>query len=82
MKEYICTFCSVNDISPSYVVRNQLIPTSEAENSLNDYNTTNEEIISRYLLLVIGTVVTTAALEANGPFIESYLTDQATVWEN
>ena len=37
-------------------------------------------MITRSLLLVESTVVTIEAFEANGPFIESYLTDRATVW--
>ena len=32
--------------------------------------------------MVFGIVVTTAVLEANGPFIGSYMTDWATVWED
>ena len=45
LKEYIRTLHGVNGTPLSNVVRNQLVPTSEADDSLNGCDTIDEEII-------------------------------------
>ena len=80
VEEYLPTFRGMNGAPLSYVVRKQLVPTSEADYLLNGYDNIDEEMIERAPILVAGIVGNTAALEANGPFTASYLTDQDTVW--
>ena len=70
----------MNSTPLSYVVKKYLVPTDEADDPSNGYDTTDEDMISRDPILVSGTIVTTAALESNGPFIASYLTYLDTVW--
>ena len=77
VEEYLCTFRVVNGTSLSYVVRKKLVPTAEAGGPSNEFDTIYEEMVARYPVTVAGTFVTIAALEANGPFIVSYLTCQA-----
>ena len=60
--EYIHTFRGVNGMPLSYVLRKQLVPTAEADDSSNGYNTINDEMIARYPIVVAGTVGNTAAL--------------------
>ena len=71
-------FFGVNVTPLSYVARKQVVPKDEAENQSNRYNNIDKEMNARYQLLVAGIVGTAVALEANGPFIGSYLTDLAT----
>ena len=80
VEEYVCTFRGVNSTPLSYVVKKYLVPTDEADDPSNGYDTIDEEIIARDSIVVAGIVGTTTAFEANGPFIASYLTDIATVW--
>ena len=70
----------MNGAPLSCVVRKQLVPTAEADNPLNGYDTIDIEMIERAIFLVAGILGTTADLEANGPFTASYLTDRAAVW--
>ena len=69
----------MNGTPLSHVVSKKLVHTSKAYNKLNGYNNIDEEMIGRSPLVVVGTFVITASLEANGPSIESHLTDRATV---
>ena len=50
------------------MARKQLVPTSEAENPSNGYNTIDEEMILMDLIGVAGNVGNNVYLEANGPF--------------
>ena len=70
VEEYLCTFCGVNDAPLSCVVRKQLVPTAEADDSSNGYDAIDEEMSERATIVVAGIVVTTAALEADGTFTE------------
>ena len=66
--EYIHTLHGVIDAPLSYVVMKQLVPTAEVDNTLNEYDNIDEEMIERTPIVVVGIVGTAAALEANGPF--------------
>ena len=69
----------MNGASMSYMVRKNLVPMAGVDNPSNGYDTINEDIIERALIVVAGIIGTTAALESNGTFTASYLTDRATV---
>ena len=60
----------MNGAPLSYVARNQLVPTAEAEDPKNRYDNINKEIIERDPIVIAGIVGTTADLEANGHFTE------------
>ena len=78
--QYLRTFRDMNGAPLAYVMRKQLVTTAEAGNKLNGCNTINKEMIERAPIVVAGIVCTIAALEADGPFNASYLTDWATAW--
>ena len=70
VEEYLRTFCGANGAPMSYMVRKQLVPTAEADDPSNGYDTIDEEMSERDTIAVAGIVVTTAALEADGTFTE------------
>ena len=70
VKEYLRTFRGANGAPLSYMVRKQLVPTAEADDSSNWYDTIDEEMSERATIAVAGIVVTTAALEVDGTFTE------------
>ena len=72
LQESICTLLGMNDTSMSYVVWKQHILSDEEYNPLNGYNNIEEQMITRSLILVGGTVVTIEDFEASGTFLESY----------
>ena len=71
VEDYIRNFHGLNETLMSYVVRKQLVPTSEAGNPSNAYDNTDEEIIAKVPIVVAGTVGTAVDLEANRTFVAS-----------
>jgi len=75
LEEYLATFRGVTGAPLSYVVRKQLIPPVGADDPATNYDTLDEEMISR-APIIEGRVGT-----EDGPFTESSVMDRLKVWE-
>ena len=81
VEEYLRQFRGVDGTPLSYVVRQNLRPVGAALDPATNYPTLDEEIIARAPILEPTAVGNVAELEANGPFVDSYMTDRTMAWD-
>ena len=81
VEEYLRQFRGVEGTPLSYVVRQTLMPVAAATDPATSYPTLDEEMIARAPILEPTAAGVVAELEANGPFVDSYMTDRTMAWD-
>ena len=82
VEDYLCNFSGLNGIPLNYVVRKQIIHTASSGYPYTNYITYNYEMLSRAPIVDSTAVVINYMLEIHGPFVDSYIHDYTTVWDD
>jgi len=79
IEEYLQQFRGTTGVPLSYVIRREVKPPLSSADPPTNYATIEHEKVARARIIEPGTTCDESALEASGPFTQSYITDMSEV---